>query len=175
MGYKKQIWWKDDVSLRLKFPVTTNHQVEVENAQLRFFAAPMPVGPTSVKVQVNQILGARRKSFSRNELFTYQNIRRNGAKWTLPVQCDRDCENRFNLYQAAVTSLIYPDIRRVKRSSPYQNERRTDCQKGKRKRKCCRQNMKLGPLGILLINKDDPSKLLLEKWDNMIVIECACS
>lgn len=259
---EKQVWWKKrDVSVRMKFPITATHQVEVENAQLRILAPPQPQGPTTVRVQVNQLLGGRRKRMLEERTFY---LSKNFTKWCevdvtsavqswlsgdinlgLELVC-LDCESSLSPYQAAITSLIYPDIRRVRRSSPYQSERRTDCQKGKRKKKCCRQNMKvnftklefpemnfivepktyeagychglcppnynhatnhsriqslmhqmerknakianrkiipkaccapskLGPLEILLINKDDPTKLLVEKWDNMVVIECACS
>lgn len=39
---------------------------------------------------------------------------------------------------------------------------------------CCAPS-KLEPLEILRINPADTQKLMIEKWDNMRVIECACS
>lgn len=39
---------------------------------------------------------------------------------------------------------------------------------------CCAPS-KLEPLEILRINPADTQKLMIEKWDNMKVVECACS
>lgn len=41
--------------------------------------------------------------------------------------------------------------------------------------KACCAPSKLEPLEILRVHPNDGSKLIVEKWDNMQVIECACS
>nr|CAH7740192.1 unnamed protein product [Callosobruchus chinensis] len=261
----KKIWWrrKQD-TYRLRFSVPPLSQYEVKNAQLRFLAAPQVSGPTTIRVQVNQVLGARRKRYLEEKtLYLFQNL----TKWCeldvtsamqswiqgdinlgLDLVClDSNCE--VDPLEAAITAVVEKKSSRERRSIMYRPERRTDCQRGrnkeKGKRKCCRQNMKvnfkkldipemnfimepkvyeagycyglcppnynhatnhsriqslmhqmeksntsssrrrvpkaccapskLGPLDILLVNKDNPTKLMLEKWDNMVVIECACS
>lgn len=41
--------------------------------------------------------------------------------------------------------------------------------------KACCAPSKLAPLEILRVNPSDGTKLIVEKWDNMQVVECACS
>lgn len=256
-------WWmKEQLARMLQFPINAAPRLDVESAELRMLVPPQKDGPTTVRVQVNLVISPRQKRLISERTFY---LSTNQTKWCstdvtsavrswmsgnrnlgLELVClDVNCN--LNISNVAITTLIYSDSNRVRRSSPYQSVRRTDCQKGKRKRKCCRQNMKvnfsklnfpelnfiiepkqyeagychglcppnynhatnhsriqslmhqmdksnpsksskkrivpktccvpskLESLDILLINKDDPTKLVVEKWDNMVVNECACS
>lgn len=131
---------------------------EVRNAQLKMLLHPQRDGPTVIRVQVNQVLNNVRRRFVSERTIYLSN---NKTKW-----CDLDVTSavqswlqgdlnlgleltclgaKCNLIpiQAAISALVYADGR-MKRSSPYQSERRTDCHKGQKgTRKCCRQNMKV--------------------------------
>nr|XP_023016729.1 bone morphogenetic protein 4 [Leptinotarsa decemlineata] len=258
---QKVVWKRKVPSIRLRFPLVPDPEIEVEDAHLRLLAPPQLHEPATVKVQVNLVLGARKRRLLEERILY---LSKNSTKWCevdvtsavqswfsgninlgLELVClDFNC--RLNPQRAAITSLVHSGLgRRTRRASPYQSGGKTDCPKGKGKRKCCRQNMKvnftkldfpemnfilqpktyeagychglcppdfnhatnhsriqslmrqmehkstsrrpkkipkaccapskLGSLDILLINKDNPSKLMVEKWDNMVVEECACS
>lgn len=264
---RQVVWNGRGSSVRVRFPVAPEADAEVESAQLRILVPPQYESDASlsaVRVQVNLVLGSRRHRLL-EERTLY--LSKESPKWCefdvssglqswlsgeinlgLELVClDFNC--RLDPLEAGITSLVHiGEGRRIKRASPYHNGRRTDCQRGRgKKRRCCRQNMKvtfsklefpemnfivepkvyeagychglcppnynhatnhsriqslihqmerrnssrtnkrsiipkaccapskLGPLEILLVDKDDPSKLMLEKWDNMKVIECACS
>ncbi|KAG5900257.1 hypothetical protein JTB14_018236 [Gonioctena quinquepunctata] len=245
----------------MRFPVVPDPEAEVASAELKFLAPPQLHGSATVRVQVNLILGAKKRQLLQERTLY---LSKNSTKWCdvdvtsavqswfsgdinlgLELVC-LDFRCRLNPHRVAITSLVHSkEARRIRRSSQYQSERRTDCLKGKRKRKCCRQNMKvalpklpldefkyiiepkeyeagychglcppnynlatnhsmiqsimhqmdkrnasrtskkitpktccapskLAPLEILFVDKDN-SKLFVERWDNMKVIECACS
>ncbi|XP_072402845.1 bone morphogenetic protein 2 isoform X1 [Diabrotica undecimpunctata] len=259
----RKVAWRSKVpSVRLRFPVAPNRDAELQSAQLRILTPPQYNDVSSVNVQVNLVLGSRRKRLIEERTFY---LSRNSSKWCeadvtsamqlwlsgevnlgIELVClDRKCN--LNPLEAGITTLVHTSETRRVRRSIYHKERRTDCQKGRKKRRCCRQNMKvtfsklefpemnfivepkvyeagychglcppnfnhatnhsriqslmhqmekrnassrtsrriipkaccapskLGSLEILLVDKDDPSKLMVEKWDNMKVIECACS
>lgn len=71
--------------------------------------------------------------------------------------CKGRCPPNYNY--ATNHSRIQSMVRRFDRSAP---------------RVCCAPS-KLEPLEILRVDPFDSTKLALEKWDNMIVVECACS
>ena len=135
--------------------------MEVESAQLRILAPAFVDGhSTAVRIQVNQVLGVRRRRLV-DEKVIY--LSPNLTKWcefevTSAVQSwfngERnlglelvciDCRNNYlKPVEAAISALVYPDHRRFRRaSSPYQPARRTDCRESRKgtKRKCCRHNM----------------------------------
>lgn len=167
-----------------------------------------------------------------------------------------DCVSSIYPLEAAITALIHPSGRRVRRDA-YDQERTTDCEKRSGKKKCCRHNMdvvfdklksgfpgmnqimhpknydagfcqglcpknynpatnhsriqslmhqldvkdikekkrnknfkswngkvipktccapsKLETIDIIRVHPRLPEKLLIEKWDNMKVLECSCS
>lgn len=249
--------------LKMVFPISMASD-QVESAALRLLLPPQYNDPQVIKIEVNQILGTRRRRFVQEETFY---LSRNSTKW-----CDVDvtnavsswlgghrnlglelvcigCRNNLNPSVAAITALVHTPQRRKKRSL---TKGRTDCsarhQKGKGKRKCCRHEMnvtftklgfkemgdilepktyeagycqgmcppnynfatnhsriqglmhqldkreaklfrnktmlvpktccapsKLGDLEILIVNSQEPDKLKVEKWQNMRVLECACS
>ncbi|CAH1158682.1 unnamed protein product [Phyllotreta striolata] len=260
----RQVSWKGrGSSVLLRFPVAADAGVELESAQLRMLLPPRRDADGPATVQVNLVLGARRRRplaertvypSRRSPKWSEIDVGDGVASWLggganlgLELVClEPGC--RLEPLEAGITGLVRARRAGRAKRSPYHNGRRTDCQKGKgKKRRCCRQNMKvtfskldfpemnfivepkvyeagychglcppnynhatnhsriqslihqmerrnssrtskrsivpkaccapskLGPLEILLVDKDDPSKLMLEKWDNMKVIECACS
>ncbi|XP_044257501.1 bone morphogenetic protein 6 isoform X2 [Tribolium madens] len=151
----KRDWWP-----RLKFPIRPQ-EVEVESAQLRILA-PATGNHTSFRIQVTQILGARRRRVLEEKLIHLSP--------TLPKWCEfevtsavqswlngernlgielvcLECRNNYlTPLQAAVSALVYPEHRRSKRAtSPYQSLRRTDCRKLRKgtRRVCCRHDMEV--------------------------------
>ncbi|KAL1493021.1 hypothetical protein ABEB36_011164 [Hypothenemus hampei] len=249
--------------IKMIFPIgiTTD---QIESASLRLLMPPQQENPTIANVQIYQILGTRRKRLLTEDTF---NLSRNLSKWCevnvteavaswtegsknlgLELTCE-SCSNNLNPEIAAITALVHPQGRRIKRSP---KKGRTDCsarhQTGKGKKKCCRHDMmvtftklgfnemkdivepknyeagychgmcppnynfatnhsriqglmhqldksyfkqfknktsivpktccapsKLGDLEILIVSSHDPTKLKVEKWHNMRVLECACS
>lgn len=72
--------------------------------------------------------------------------------------CKGRCPHNFNY--ATNHSRIQNMVHRLdKRSTP---------------RTCCAPS-KLKPLEMLMVDPNDASKLTVHRWDNMIVVECACS
>ncbi|CAH1153331.1 unnamed protein product [Phaedon cochleariae] len=256
----QKVVWRSS-SVRLRFSVPLDRRAKVEEAQLRFLVPPQLNDDTIVRVQVNLILGERQRRLMEEKTLY---LSRNSTKWCeidvssavqswirgevnlgLELLClDFKCD--LDPIDVAVTTLVHPGARRMRRASPYETERRTDCQKGRKKKKCCRQNMKvdfsklgfpemagivapklhnvgychglcppnynfatnhsriqslmhqmekrngsttskkiiprtccapskLKHLDIILVDKDNHSKLRKEVWDNMDIVECACS
>ncbi|CAH1378330.1 bone morphogenetic protein 6 [Tenebrio molitor] len=158
----KKNWWPSrEDSTRLKFPVRrSSDETEVESAQLRILApAFVDAHSTAVRIQVNQVLGTRRRrTLEEKVIYLSQKL----TKWcefevTSAVQSwlngERnlglelvcvDCKTNFRPVEAAISALVYPEHRRFRRAaSPYQPLRRTDCRESRKgsKRKCCRHNM----------------------------------
>lgn len=238
---------------RLRFPIAnTDPNVDVESAEVRLLAPPTS-GKDSVQIQVYQILGPRRRRFlEERQIYLSQkapkwlefDVTNAAQSWLsgernlgLEVECS-GCVDGLRPIQAALSVLVYPELRRSKRSSQYyESNRRSDCKGEDKKQRCCRHEMtvifknlkvpqmdsiiqpkfyeagyckgrcppnfnyatnhsriqslvhrmdrtkprvccapsKLEPLEILRVDPYDHSKLTVEKWDNMKVLECACS
>ncbi|EFA11885.1 bone morphogenetic protein 7 [Tribolium castaneum] len=150
----KRDWWP-----RLKFPMRPQ-RVEVEGAQLHVLA-PATGNQTSLRVQVTQILSARRRRVIEEKLIhlsptlpkwcefevtsavqSWLNGERNLG---LELVCPECRNNYLKPLQAAVSALVHPEHRRSKRASPYQSLRRTDCRKLRKgaRRVCCRHDMEV--------------------------------
>ncbi|XP_056645849.1 univin-like [Diorhabda sublineata] len=144
-------------TVRLRFPVAPQGNVELESAELKLLVPPQFEDVPSPKVQVNVILGNRRKELIRERTFY---LSQEGPKWCtvditsaveswlrgdvnlgLELVClDSNC--RLDPLEAAVTSLIHtPQSRRVRRESPYEPKHKTTCKDTGPKHKCCRQSM----------------------------------
>lgn len=158
-------YWRrrKDTVIRLKFPVKPAEQkVDVDNAELRLLAPPLP-GQETVRVKILQVLGAhRRRMLQEREIYLSPTLN----KWFefdvteavrswldgernlgLELECT-DCGFKWRPLEAAISALIHPEPSRFRRSAfgSYDNpNRRTDCTgrpSDKQKRsKCCRHMM----------------------------------
>lgn len=80
--------------------------------------------------------------------------------------CQGQCPPNYN--HATNHSRIQSLVHQMDRKKPKTSNRKLI------PKACCAPS-KLGPLEILRVNPANEAKLMVEKWDNMQVIECACS
>lgn len=145
-----------DDAVKLRFPVEFfDRGVQVENAELRLLAPPLP-GQEVHAVKISQVLGARRRrvlqertvylspSLSKWLEFDVTEAVKDWLKGERNLGIELECPACLDVWQpleAYLNVLVRPESNRAKRSAG-REEGRTDCRgNGKQKPRCCRHKM----------------------------------